>query len=140
MNVKMIMYLRRPFSQIGNSVGNIASDSTSYLKSLQCLLGEWTSVVDVMHVCLLSIYLTAYPPGCMAKLMSMISPEQEGPAWDLLQDAIVNRGLIVLDGKEYKIELPTFLHKLETLFAMIHPANLCALLTENVDEGAAKWM
>lgn len=61
-------------------------------------------------------------------------------AWDLLQDAKVNRGRVEVEGKELVIDQPPIKRSLAPLFRMIHPQNLCTLLTENVQEVAAHWM
>ena len=75
-----------------------------------------------------------------ANIINFASPEHEGVAWDILQDAKVNRGLVEVDGEEFVIDQPPIKRSLAPLFRMIHAKNLCALLTENVQEVAAHWM
>ena len=75
-------------------------------------------------------------------LMSVAdSREYDGPGWELINDARLNRGLLEFRGKYYHFQdLPPLHDKLETLFAMLHPKNLCSLLSENVEDAAKHWM
>lgn len=70
----------------------------------------------------------------------MTSPEFEDPAFDLIQDATINRGCVQIKGREFIIEQPPLRRNLKALFRMIHPKNLYTLLTENVHENVTSWM
>ncbi|KAL8797805.1 MAG: hypothetical protein Q9195_000157 [Heterodermia aff. obscurata] len=66
--------------------------------------------------------------------------EHEGVTWDLFQDAERFRGLLVIEGKRVKVAQPKIKHSLRPFFRMIHPLNLCTLLTENAQGAAAHWI
>lgn len=61
-------------------------------------------------------------------------------ALDLLNDAKLNRGKIQVDGKQLYFHESPIEGDLEKFFAMIHPKNICTLLTENVQEAATNWV